>query len=158
MTDAVVDVEFAGDNDAPPAAEIEQWVMRALEGAGPPLSGTTEIAVKVVGNEEMQRLNKDYRGLDRPTNVLAFPAGDQPVIPRDETRNLGDIVVCAPIVAGEAAEQGKPVPDHWAHMIVHGTLHLLGFDHIEERDAAEMEAHEVRILSKHGVPDPYRVQ
>ena len=158
MAETLVDVQIACDGETPSEAEIEQWVVRALEGAGPPLPGTTEIAVRVVGADEMQTLNRDFRGKDGPTNVLAFPVGNQPAIPKDEVRNLGDIVVCAAVVAGEAAEQGKAPEHHWAHILVHGTLHLLGFDHIKERDAGEMEGYEVRILSKHGVPDPYRVQ
>lgn len=158
MTDTVVEVLFACDDDAPSEAEVQSWVTRAIEGVGPPLPGTTEVSVRIVDADEMQELNRDFRGADKPTNVLAFPTGDQPMIPKAEHRNLGDIAICAAVVAGEAETQGKRPDDHWAHMIVHGTLHLLGFDHIEDRDAAEMEAWEVRILSSHGIDNPYRVQ
>ena len=157
MADTVVDVQFASDHAAPAEADIQTWVVRALQGAGSPVPGAAEVAVRIVDAEEMQALNREYRDKDQPTNVLSFAAAGQPGMPGDDVRNLGDIVLCAPVVAEEAAAQGKAPEQHWAHLIVHGTLHLLGFDHIEEDQAADMEAREVRILSEHGIPDPYRV-
>jgi probable rRNA maturation factor len=96
-----------------------------------------------------------YRDKDRPTNVLSFPAGDIVGLPDDAPHLLGDVVVCAGVVAGEAAEQGKRLEDHWAHMLVHGTLHLLGHDHGDEREAEAMEALEARILAAGDIKDPY---
>jgi len=103
----------------------------------------------------MRGLNRDYRGKDKPTNVLSFPAGQVAGLPDAEPVPLGDIVVCADVVSDEAATQEKAPADHWAHMLVHGTLHLLGFDHEDETDAATMEALETRILAAGGVADPY---
>lgn len=122
-----------------------------------------ELSVRVVSNDESQQLNGDYRGKDKPTNVLSFPgvepddifdafdmaeAGGPPVM-------LGDLVIAGPVVVAEAREQNKPVAHHLAHLCVHGVLHLMGFDHIEEEDAEEMEALEREILADFGIPDPY---
>ena len=114
-----------------------------------------EVSVRVVDEAEMQALNRDYRDQDKPTNVLAFPAGDAGFVPPGETPLLGDIVVCAGIVAREADEQGKPLEHHWGHMLVHGTLHLLGHDHATDSEAQAMEALERHILESLGIPDPY---
>lgn len=134
----------------PASTHLQRWVDAALAAAG----GTTdwELTVRIVDAAEMQSLNRCYRGVDRPTNVLAFeadlPAGvDFPL--------LGDIVICAPVVAREAAEQGKPATAHWAHMTVHGTLHLLGYDHQSSAEADEMEQLEAAILADLGFPNPY---
>jgi len=102
---------------------------------------------------ESQALNRRFRGKDRPTNVLSFPA-DLP--PELELPLLGDLVVCREVVEAEAAEQGKPAEAHWAHMVVHGTLHLLGYDHETAEGAEAMEALEAEILSEFGWPDPYQ--
>jgi len=114
-----------------------------------------EVSVRVVNAAEMQQLNSEFRSQDKPTNVLSFPAGDFAGLPDDAERPLGDIVVCAAVVADEAEQQGKTLRDHWAHMIVHGTLHLLGFDHDNDSDAAEMESIEIRIMTDHGLANPY---
>lgn len=103
----------------------------------------------------MRSLNCAFRGKDKPTNVLSFPAGDVAGLPADAPLPLGDIVICAGVVGAEAAAQGKTEDDHWAHMLVHGTLHLLGFDHETDAEAADMEALETRILGEHGIADPY---
>ena len=116
------------------------------------------MSVRVVDCEEMQTLNRDFRGTDKPTNVLSFPGGDVAGLPKDESRGLGDVVVCAEVVRDEAAAQNKSLEDHWAHILVHGTLHLLGFDHISVEQADDMEGLEVKILTTIGVADPYRVQ
>ena len=113
------------------------------------------MSVRIVDAAEIHALNSDYRGKDKPTNVLSFPAGDVAGLPADMPVLLGDVVICASVVREEAAAQGKAITDHWAHMLVHGTLHLLGYDHETETEAVEMEALETRILSEHGVADPY---
>jgi len=105
-----------------------------------------ELTIRIVEEPESQAFNRDYRGKDKPTNVLSF-GGDEGV--------LGDLVICAPVVAREAVEQGKTAREHWAHMVVHGCLHLQGYDHEVEADAQRMEAREIRILKSLGFPDPY---
>ncbi|HWJ05058.1 MAG TPA: rRNA maturation RNase YbeY [Steroidobacteraceae bacterium] len=111
------------------------------------------VCVRVVGNTESHRLNEGFRGKPKPTNVLSFPASTEEC--RYEGA-LGDLVVCAPVVAREAREQGKPLSAHWAHMVVHGTLHLLGYDHEQPRAAGKMEKLEVEILQRLGFDDPYQ--
>ena len=114
-----------------------------------------ELGVRIVDKDEMKVLNSRYRGKDCPTNVLAFSA-DLP--PELGIALLGDIVVCAPLVREEALAQGKKERAHWAHLLVHGTLHLLGHDHQEPCEAAAMESLETRILAALGIPDPYQEQ
>jgi len=108
--------------------------------------------VRIVSPAESRRLNRAYRGQDKPTNVLSFPASADE---RALTGSIGDIVICAAVVAAEARGQGKPLTAHWAHMVVHGTLHLLGHDHVERGDARRMEGLEVEILRRFGYQDPY---
>ena len=151
-----VDVQLVCDAPGvPPQAEICRWVEAALTAATDREIGDVELAVRVVDAEESRALNSRYRDQDKPTNVLSFPAGYPDGVPAEAGRVLGDVVICASIVAAEAAEQGKAVTDHWAHMLVHGTLHLLGFDHQTGAEAAEMEALERRILAARSVTDPY---
>ncbi len=154
---SVVDVQIAASGpDIPDEDTIRQWVRRALAAAGG--AQRVEVSVRIVTADEMQRLNRDFRDSDRATNVLAFPAGDVGAPPGDEAVPLGDVVVCASVVADQAVEQRKAAGDHWAHMLVHGTLHLLGLDHIDADDAARMESLETRILAEAGVADPYRAR
>ncbi|GAB2522459.1 rRNA maturation RNase YbeY [Lysobacter humi (ex Lee et al. 2017)] len=132
----------------PSPVSFRRWVAAAVEGR----SGPSEVSIRIVGEDEGRALNRQYRGRDYATNVLSFPAElpdglDLPL--------LGDLVVCAPVVAREAAEQGKAVGDHYAHMTVHGTLHLLGWDHEDDAEAEAMEAEERRILAGLGIADPY---
>jgi probable rRNA maturation factor len=149
-----VDVQTAcDDNTIPEATTVEAWVTRAVEAAG--TGNDVEVSVRIVDADEIQALNNDYRDKDKPTNVLSFPAGQIEGLPEDAPVLLGDIVVCASVVDSEAAEQGKMVGDHWAHMLVHGTLHLMGFDHGSDSEATEMEALETRILASNDLPDPY---
>ena len=110
-----------------------------------------ELGIRVVGSAESRALNLQYRGKPAPTNVLSFP------MPAAGTKHgmIGDIVVCAPIVAREAREQGKTLRAHWAHMVIHGTLHLLGFDHERATDARRMEGRERQLLARLGFADPY---
>jgi probable rRNA maturation factor len=151
---AQVDVQLAaGDEFIPTADDIAIWVNHAIDAAASP--GNMEVSVRVVDADEMQQLNSEFRDQDKPTNVLSFPAGDVTGLPDDTTRPLGDVVVCATVVADEAEQQGKTPRDHWAHMIVHGTLHLLGFDHQSDSGAAEMENLEIQILGSHGIANPY---
>ncbi|RDV24572.1 rRNA maturation RNase YbeY [Alteromonas aestuariivivens] len=112
-----------------------------------------ELTVRFVGEAESQELNHQYRDRNKPTNVLSFPFECPPGI---ELNLLGDLVICAPVIAREALEQSKPTPHHYAHMVVHGMLHLLGFDHIEQDEAEEMEALEIQILSQLDIDDPYQ--
>ena len=110
------------------------------------------VCLRVVGSAESRRLDREYRGKDQPTNVLSFPSSPEE---RVATGILGDLVICAPVVAREAREQRKTLGAHWAHMVVHGTLHLLDYDHERVRDARTMEALEVEILHGLGFHDPY---
>ncbi len=135
----------------PAPASFRRWVEAALEGARH--RKASEVSLRIVGAREGRALNRRYRGRDYATNVLSFPVELPDGI---ESPLLGDIVICAPVVAGEAREQGKAVRDHYAHLTVHGVLHLLGFDHQNERDAAKMETLETRVLARLGVNDPYQ--
>ena len=151
---AQIDVQFASDNESTPDAEtISGWVSRSVGSAGGP--SNFELSVRIVGAVEMQELNGEFRSKNQPTNVLSFPAGAIRGLPPDAEVPLGDIVVCDEVVCREAAEQGKPLEHHWAHMIVHGSLHLLGFDHEVDAEAAAMEGLEIAILSHFGIPNPY---
>ncbi len=122
----------------------------ASEPFEPPEPGIT---VRIVGREEGRRLNERFRGVPRPTNVLSFPFETPPGAPASAL--LGDVVLCAPVVNREARAQGKPAGDHWAHLVVHGVLHLLGFDHDTPAAARRMEGLERRVLAEMAVPDPY---
>ena len=153
---AQVDVQIACDDAGlPESDEIESWLQRAIDAAGRNVADEVEVLVRIVDCAESRSLNREYRQQDKPTNVLSFPAGRIDGLPADVSNMLGDIVICASIVNQEAAEQGKPGGEHWAHMVVHGTLHLLGFDHMDDDGALEMEGLETRILTTHGVADPY---
>ncbi len=115
--------------------------------------------LRIVGREEAQELNRDYREKDYATNILSFPSdfGDLPegVLDEEEAGYLGDLVVCADVVYDEAQQQQKTLANHWAHLVIHGVLHLQGYDHIEDQEAQIMESLEVKLLSELGVPDPY---
>ena len=151
----VVDVDIvSADDGIPPVAAIQDWVQSALIVSRHPVADA-EVSVRVVNESEMQTLNRDFRQQDRSTNVLSFPAGEIAGLPADARQLLGDIIVCAPVIAREAAEQGKKLSDHWAHMVVHGTLHLLGHDHQSDEQAAVMEALEKQVLERHGIRNPY---
>jgi len=136
------------DGGTPPAADFRRWARAALEGR----RAVAELVVRIVDEAESAQLNERFRGKRGATNVLSFPFRAPPPV---QTDLLGDLVICAPVVRGEAAEQGKDESAHWAHMVVHGVLHLLGYDHIEEADARQMEALERQILDRLGFPDPY---
>lgn len=114
-----------------------------------------EIAVLFTDDDAIAAINAEWRGMDKPTNVLSFPTPDDMPVPAGEARLLGDIVLAHGVIAREAVEQGKTLRDHVTHLIVHGTLHLLGYDHESDREAEEMEALETRILKGLGVSNPY---
>lgn len=148
----------------PSAAAIRRWARAAHADGLARLSvrarrafpdGRAGLCVRIVGLAESRRLDRDYRGKDKPTNVLSFPSSPEE---RAVDGALGDLVICAPVVAAEARAQGKTVPAHFAHMVVHGTLHLLGYDHLQARQAHAMERLEARVLAGLGYPDPYRTQ
>lgn len=155
-----VSVQFAGSRrGVPHSRSLAGWARAAFASTRPSRSRrATNLTIRVVGAAESRVLNRTWRGKDKPTNVLSFPAmdigsGAHDPMPRDF--ELGDLAICAPVVAREAREQGKPAKAHWAHMVVHGVLHLLGYDHENDRDAVAMEAREVAILSRFGYSDPY---
>ena len=151
---AQVDIQIAVDDASVPGSDdIVIWVNRAVRAAG--RREDVDVSVRVVNATEMQQLNSEFREQDKSTNVLSFPAGDIEGLPSDADLPLGDIVVCAEVVRSEAKEQGKTAEAHWAHMVVHGTLHLLGFDHESDSDAATMEGLEVKILTDNGIANPY---
>lgn len=130
----------------PAPASLRHWARAALTGeAG-------ELNIRIVDNDESRTLNRQYRGKDKPTNVLSFQGEAE----LESLPLIGDLVICAPVVAREALEQGKTARAHWAHMVVHGCLHLLGHDHENERDAQRMEALETLILQGLGFADPYQ--
>lgn len=138
----------------PTRPQFRKWVLAALSGAGRRFD--SEVAIQIVDAAEGQAMNLQYRGKDYATNVLSFPADVPEGLPEDfDFPQLGDLVICAPVVAREAAEQGKALNDHYAHLTVHGVLHLLGFDHIEDEEAEEMEALERVILASLDIADPY---
>lgn len=159
----------------PHVRNLNRWAQAAYEktARARQLSrGRAEVAltIRVVGAAESRRLNRTWRRKDQPTNVLSFPAMDAPHPGGRATSpdgagaefghgegalDLGDLAICAPVVAREARDQGKPAQAHWAHMVVHGVLHLLGYDHENDRDAVVMEAHETKILAQFGYDDPY---
>ena len=136
---------------APSAPSLRRWADAALRGA----PRRAWLGIRVVGAAEGRRLNREFRGKDRATNVLSFPSGQ---MPSGNGPFLGDLAVCAPVVAREAREQGKSLRAHWAHMVVHGTLHLLGHDHRTESEAGVMEAREIAILARLGFGNPYELE
>ena len=150
MGKMIIDLQIACEQESclPTAEQIEQWATAAVQ----PQSDEVEMTVRIVDEAESHALNLNYRGKDRPTNVLSFPfeCPDEVELPL-----LGDLVICRQVVEREAQEQDKPLMAHWAHMVVHGSLHLLGYDHIEDDEAEEMESLETQIMTELGFADPY---
>jgi probable rRNA maturation factor len=149
VSDPELELQLAdGVQDVPEKKQFETWVAGALqEGAA------RELSIRVVNEAEGRALNHQYRGKDYATNVLSFPFEAPEGVP---VEYLGDLVICAPVVLREAAEQDKTQESHWAHMVVHGVLHLQGFDHINEKDALMMETLEKAIMARLGYPNPYQ--
>jgi probable rRNA maturation factor len=137
---------------APPVADLQAWTHAALGRH----ARDTQVALRVVGTAESRRLNAHYRGKHAATNVLSFPAPALPVVRAAGPRPLGDLVICARLLQHEARAQGKKLRAHWAHLVVHGALHLIGYDHERARDARRMERREIAVLRRLGFPNPYR--
>ncbi|ENY73240.1 hypothetical protein G114_03788 [Aeromonas diversa CDC 2478-85] len=146
----MLDLQLACENEQglPSESDFQRW----LDGTVLGFQQEAEVTVRLVDEAESHELNLTYRGMDKPTNVLSFPFEAPPGI---ELPLLGDLVICRQVVEREATEQGKPLEAHWAHMVVHGSLHLLGYDHIEDDEAEEMEQLERDIMNELGYADPY---
>ena len=149
MSGHIVDVQIAYEGNVPDKPQFQLWVDSALK----LLDETCEVSIRLVDDGESAELNSNYRGKSYSTNVLSFPF-DSPIVM--EPRLLGDLVICVPVVEKEACDQGKEQDEHWAHLVVHSCLHLLGYDHIEDNDAEIMEALEVTILQTLNIDDPYK--
>jgi len=145
-----LDVQIACEHEGlPSTAELQLWADTALSN----LSDNPELTIRIVDIEESQHLNSQYRNKHKPTNVLSFPFEVPEGI---EINLLGDLVICADVVKQEANEQNKITNSHWAHLVIHGCLHLLGYDHITEDEALEMETIEIKLLSTLGIDNPYQ--
>lgn len=159
-----LEVQYATPRTGVPSRQrLQQWAQAAYEvhhaahaprrkHAVPPV----QVSLRVVGTAESRKLNRDWRDEDHATNVLSFPAGEGFDV--DTVPSLGDLAICVPVVKREAQQQGKRLDAHWAHMMIHGTLHLLGYDHENDRDALVMEACEVAILESFGFDNPYQAE
>ncbi|HEY7886997.1 MAG TPA: rRNA maturation RNase YbeY [Steroidobacteraceae bacterium] len=158
-----VDVQTGVRAWAPRARDFATWAGTALGRR----AADGELGIRVVGSAESRRLNARYRGKDKPTNVLSFPPAPLPgsaggvsaagVPQPGDPRPLGDLVICAQVVRSEAREQRKPLEAHWAHLVVHGALHLIGYDHERESEAKRMERREIAVLRRLGFTNPYRI-
>ncbi|WP_424405376.1 rRNA maturation RNase YbeY [Pasteurella sp. PK-2025] len=150
MKKVIIDLQLACENteNLPTETQIQTWANQAVQ----PALSDVEMTVRIVDEAESHHLNLTYRGKDKPTNVLSFPFECPDEV---ELSLLGDLVICRQVVEKEAEEQGKPLMAHWAHMVVHGSLHLLGYDHIEDHEAEEMESLETAIMQGLGFEDPY---
>jgi probable rRNA maturation factor len=148
-----VDVQNASTDPVPTEEEIRKWIAATVTDRA--TQEQVEVSVRLVDSNEMTKLNESFRGKTGTTNVLSFPAN----LPGElDIPLLGDIVICAPVVRAEAAQQGKSPSAHWAHMTIHGTLHLMGYDHINEEEAATMEALETAILGELNYRCPYEAR
>ncbi|WP_338491112.1 rRNA maturation RNase YbeY [Erwinia aphidicola] len=150
MSNVILDLQLACENaqGLPPESDFQRW----LEAVLPQFQPESEVTIRLVDEAESRELNHTYRSKDKPTNVLSFPFEAPPGI---ELPLLGDLIICRQVVELEAAEQEKALEAHWAHMVIHGSLHLLGYDHIEDEEAEEMESLETEIMLALGYPDPY---
>jgi len=150
MSQVILDLQIAcqSSDGLPDENSVQRWLNAVL----PQFQAESEVTVRLVDEEESHQLNLTYRGQDKATNVLSFPFEAPPGI---ELPLLGDLVICRQVVEKEALEQQKTLEAHWAHMVVHGSLHLLGYDHIEDDEADEMESLETEIMQEMGYPDPY---
>ncbi|CAO97385.1 rRNA maturation RNase YbeY [Erwinia tasmaniensis] len=150
MSGVILDLQLACENEQglPAETDFQRW----LEAVLPQFQPESEVTIRLVDEAESRELNHTYRSKDKPTNVLSFPFEAPPGI---ELPLLGDLIICRQVVEQEAVEQGKTREAHWAHMVIHGSLHLLGYDHIEDDEAEEMESLETEIMLALGYPDPY---
>jgi len=146
----MIDLELINENNltAPEESKFQTWVNQVASD----LKISGDVCIKIVDEAESQNLNYTYRSKDKPTNVLSFPSEIPDFV---KSTHLGDLAICAAVIEREAIEQSKPFDHHWAHISIHGILHLLGYDHIEDDDADEMEALEIDLLTKLGVENPY---
>lgn len=155
MVNAEVTLQLADEAEAgeppPSEADFTDWVLAVADFVNRDL----ELTIRLVTEAESRTLNHQYRGMDKPTNVLSFPFDPPPGYP-DNTPFVGDLAICSAVVRQEAQLQQKAERDHWAHMTVHGTLHLLGHDHQSDDEADTMEAIEKQLLSQHHIADPYQ--
>ncbi|UDM62522.1 rRNA maturation RNase YbeY [Pseudoalteromonas piscicida] len=148
--DLMLDLQLACEfENLPSEAQFQLWAEHALT----QFREEAELTIRIADEHESQELNSQYRGKDKPTNVLSFPFDAPPGI---ELPLIGDLIICPQVVYQESIEQEKAFHDHFAHMVIHGCLHLLGFDHINEQDAVEMETIEKQILASLNIADPYR--
>lgn len=149
-----VDLQLASDNqeNLPDLAQLEKWIRLTVDTASISIREEVELTVRIVSNEESQQLNYQYRDKNKSTNVLSFPFQNPPGV---TLPLLGDLVICKEVVEKESTEQQKELLAHWAHMLIHGTLHLLGYDHIDEDEAVTMESIETKIMLKLDLSDPY---
>ena len=151
-------VEFEVQRDSasssiPDDGQFQIWAEAALVDKGDGFS----LGIRIVDEDEARHLNRDYRNKDYATNILSFPAELPEGLPEDFRQSqLGDLLICAPVVTREALEQQRQEADHWAHLMIHGVLHLLGYDHEESGEAEAMESLEIKILAKLGIADPYQ--
>lgn len=144
----LIDVQYASTcKDIPDETKIISWAKLALSNNMDPV----EFTIRIVDEDEILELNHKWRGIEKSTNVLSFPAGENIVAPE----LLGDIAICAPVINREATEQEKLLEAHWAHMVIHGVLHLLGYDHNLSEDAEKMESQEIEFLKTLNFPNPY---
>ena len=144
-----IDLQNASNNNhIPKLQQIQQWIKIALTDCCP----EAELTIRVVEKEESAALNQQYRHREGPTNILSFPFESEEIL---DIPLLGDLIICAPLLEEEAAAQGKTIEAHWAHLVIHGTLHLLGYDHQNEADALQMETKEIEFLNQLGYPNPY---
>jgi len=150
MSTVILDLQLACEQ--PEGLPAEEDFQRWLEAVLPQFQAESEVTIRLVDEAESRELNHTYRSKNKPTNVLSFPFEAPPGI---ELPLLGDLIICRQVVEQEAAEQEKPLLAHWAHMVVHGSLHLLGYDHIEDDEAEEMEGIETEIMLALGYADPY---
>ncbi|NYE23711.1 rRNA maturation RNase YbeY [Pigmentiphaga litoralis] len=154
VTPLSLSVQYAVDDDRLPRWRVRRWVALTLKHLRTSKSAPTAVhlTLRIVGAAEGRRLNRDFRERDYATNVLTFEYGDDP-----SGTTSGDIVLCLPVLVKEAREQKKPFLNHAAHLVIHGVLHALGYDHLNAREATRMERLETRILAELAIPDPYRV-
>ena len=158
------DAPESGEDDVPEPGSLQSWAEAAYMGETPAAA-----SMLITTAEEIQQLNKQYRDKDKPTNVLSFPMAlpddvpeeiaheiSQEMFEQDGASLLGDIALCAPVIKQEAKQQSKSEEEHWAHMVVHGMLHLQGYDHLEDDEAEKMEQLEIKILDRLGFADPYQ--